>query len=90
MREMGVKPDDVVPFGGHRGTALPTVALPTGPSSGRELMLRRAAIAAIALTLLLPASAGAVWGGQPDGDDHPSVGAMYYDPDQDGEIEASR
>lgn len=61
-------------------------------------MLRRASIAAIALTLslptaialtlLLPASAGAVWGGQPDGDDHPSVGAMFFDPDQDGEIEA--
>ncbi|HSJ34166.1 MAG TPA: trypsin-like serine protease [Acidimicrobiia bacterium] len=50
-------------------------------------MLRRAAIAAIALTLVLPATAGAVWGGAPDGNDHPSVGAMYFDFDQSGTID---
>jgi hypothetical protein len=51
-------------------------------------MLRRAVIAAIALTLLVPASAGAVWGGQPDEGEHPSVGAMYVDFNQSGTIEA--
>jgi hypothetical protein len=50
-------------------------------------MLRRAAIAVIALTLLLPATAGAVWGGEPDGNGHPSVGAMYFDFSGNGMIE---
>jgi hypothetical protein len=41
-------------------------------------------VAAGALMVVAPAPAAAVWGGTPDGNDHPSVGAMYYDGDQDG------
>jgi hypothetical protein len=44
----------------------------------------RAFVLAAALLVLAPAPAAAVWGGTPDGNDHPSVGALYYDGDQDG------
>lgn len=36
--------------------------------------------------VLAPAPAVAVWGGAPDGDDHPSVGAMFFDADLDGSV----
>lgn len=47
-------------------------------------MKARTLLAAGALIVVAPAPAAAVWGGTPDGNDHPSVGAMYYDGDQDG------
>ncbi|MFK5636132.1 hypothetical protein ACI3EQ_16340, partial [Ornithinimicrobium sp. LYQ103] len=46
----------------------------------------RAVVAAGALVLAAPTSAVAVWGGTPDGDDHPSVGGMFYDFDGSGTI----
>lgn len=39
--------------------------------------------------VVAPAPAVAVWGGEPDGDDHPSVGAMFYDADGDGSVGAA-
>jgi len=50
-------------------------------------MARRLSLLVFAVALLLPASALAVWGGAPDGDGHPSVGAMYFDFDGSGTIE---
>lgn len=50
-------------------------------------MERKVAILVSALVLLVPASALAVWGGAPDGNDHPSVGAMYFDFDENGSID---
>ena len=40
-------------------------------------MAKRIGLLVFALMLLLPGTALAVWGGEPDGDGHPSVGAMY-------------
>jgi hypothetical protein len=42
-------------------------------------MLKKLALLVLALVLLVPAPALAVWGGAPDGNGHPSVGAMYFD-----------
>lgn len=50
-------------------------------------MARKITVLVLALVLLLPASALAVWGGAPDGDGHPSVGAMYFDFDGNGNID---
>ena len=50
-------------------------------------MARKIAILVFALMLLVPGSALAVWGGAPDGNDHPNVGAMYFDFDGSGSIE---
>lgn len=36
--------------------------------------------------MLIPVTAHAVWGGEPDGDRHPSVGAIYFDGDADGAV----
>jgi hypothetical protein len=49
-------------------------------------MARKLALALMALILILPATALAVWGGELDGNDHPSVGAMYFDADADGNV----
>ena len=38
----------------------------------------------VVVLLAIPATALGVWGGTVDGDDHPSVGAMYFDFDGDG------
>lgn len=38
--------------------------------------------------VLLPGPALAVWGGAPDGNAHPGVGAMYFDFDESGTIDA--
>lgn len=46
----------------------------------------RVLVAAGALLVGAPTSAVAVWGGVPDGEDHPSVGAMFGDFDEDGTI----
>lgn len=50
-------------------------------------MVRRFAVLVFVLALFAPASALAVWGGAPDGGDHPSVGAMYLDFDGSGSID---
>lgn len=42
-------------------------------------MARKLALILFALILVLPGTALGVWGGAPDGNDHPSVGAMYFD-----------
>ena len=52
-------------------------------------MARRLAFVVLVLTLLLPGTALAVWGGTPDGTDHPGIGAMYFDFDGSGEIEVT-
>lgn len=44
-------------------------------------MKRRLVFVVLAAVLAIPGTALAVWGGAPDGDGHPSVGAMYFDPD---------
>ena len=49
-------------------------------------MARRLALILFALLLVLPGTALAVWGGEPDGNAHPSVGAMYFDGDVDGSV----
>jgi hypothetical protein len=51
-------------------------------------MMKRLALLALGLVLILPGTAVAVWGGTPDGNDHPSIGAMYFDGDGDGEVVA--
>lgn len=50
-------------------------------------MAKKIAMLVFALVMLLPVSAAAVWGGAPDGDGHPSVGAMYFDFDGSGSID---
>lgn len=40
----------------------------------------------VAGLLIIPAVAQGVWGGEPDGDGHPSVGAIYFDGDADGVV----
>lgn len=52
-------------------------------------MRLRAVLAAGALMVLAPAPALAVWGGAPDDDDHPSIGAMFFDADLDGSVTAA-
>lgn len=52
-------------------------------------MARRLAFAILALMLLIPGTALAVWGGGPDGNGHPSVGAMYFDFNGSGAIEVA-
>lgn len=46
-------------------------------------MAKRIAILVLGLALIVPGTALAVWGGTPDGDAHPSIGAMYFDGDND-------
>lgn len=51
-------------------------------------MAKRLAILILGLVLIVPGTALAVWGGAPDGNAHPSVGAMYFDGDNDGGVVA--
>lgn len=50
-------------------------------------MVRKLVMLMCAALMVLPGTAWAVWGGQPDGEDHPNVGAIYADRDGDGVIE---
>jgi len=49
-------------------------------------MARKLALVVFALILVVPGTALGVWGGEPDGNAHPSVGAMYFDGDGDGGV----
>jgi hypothetical protein len=40
----------------------------------------------LAAIVAVPVTAHAVWGGAPDGDNHPAVGAVYFDADGDGAV----
>lgn len=55
------------------------------PSEGMDMM-NKVAISIVVILLMIPGTALAVWGGPPDGDGHPSVGAIYFDGDGDGEV----
>ncbi len=46
----------------------------------------RALLAAGVLVVAAPTAASAVWGGEPDGDGHPNVGAFFFDFDDSGTI----
>ena len=45
-----------------------------------------AVLAGLLLAVLAAAPVSAAWGGQPDADQHPMVGALYFDWDANGEI----
>lgn len=49
-------------------------------------MAKKLAVLLFAMILMVPGAALAVWGGAPDGNGHPSVGAMYFDFDNDGNV----
>lgn len=49
-------------------------------------MAKKLALLLFVVILVAPVAAFGVWGGEPDGNDHPSVGAMYFDFDNDGEV----
>jgi hypothetical protein len=49
-------------------------------------MARKLALVLFAMVLVVPGTALGVWGGTPDGNAHPSVGAMYFDGDNDGSV----
>jgi len=42
-------------------------------------MAKKLALLLFVVVLVAPVAAFGVWGGEPDGDDHPSVGAMYFE-----------
>lgn len=52
-------------------------------------MKRSLLLILLAVLLALPGTALGVWGGDEDGDAHPSVGAMYFDPEGDGVVTVS-
>ncbi len=47
-------------------------------------MAKKLALLLFVVILVAPVAAFGVWGGEPDGNDHPSVGAMYVDFDGSG------
>jgi len=49
-------------------------------------VVKKLALALLGVILLLPGTALAIWGGAPDGNGHPSIGALYFDFDGDGDF----
>lgn len=59
-----------------------------GPRGLSPLRATVTLVLPVAVLVMLPGPAAAVWGGTPDGNAHPGVGAMYYDFDGNGTIDA--